>query len=120
MKRLHEITPTELEDWKRARINVGQTKYGDRDTKRYNLVDVMEELLDVLNILERFENRAKAQGYEFNGLELYCIKSTERRVRDIIKRLFALDEELPDSLCTDENGGERIWWPGEFKKGVNK
>jgi hypothetical protein len=110
MKRLHKITPTELEDWKRARMNVGQTKYGDRDTKRYNLVDVMEELLDVLNILERFENRAKAQGYEFNRLELYCIKSTERRVRDIIKRLFALDEELPDSLRTDENGGERIWW----------
>ena len=110
MKRLHEITPTELEDWKRERMNVGQTKYGDRDTKRYNLVDVMEELLDVLNILERFENRASVQGYELNGLELYCIRSTERRVRDIIKRLFALDEELPDSLRTDENGGERIWW----------
>ena len=110
IKRLHEITPTDLENWKRARMSVGQLKYGDRDTKRYNLVDVMEELLDVLNILERFENRAKAQGYEFNGIELYCIRSTERRVRDIIKRLFALDEELPDLLCTDENGGERIWW----------
>jgi hypothetical protein len=110
MKRLHEITSAELEEWRQERARVGQLKYGDRDTKRYNLVDVMEELLDVLNILERFENRAKAQGYEFNRLELYCIKSTERRVRDIIKRLFALDEELPDSLRTDENGGERIWW----------
>ena len=44
MKRLHEIAPTELEEWKRERMRVGQTKYGDRDTKRYNLVDVAEEL----------------------------------------------------------------------------
>jgi len=60
MKRLHEILPTDLENWKRERARVGQLKYGDRDTKRYNLVD--------------------------------------------------LDELLPDELCTDENGGERIWW----------
>ena len=110
MKRLHELNTGDIEAWQQERMRVGQQKYGDRDLNRYNLVDVVEELLDVLNIPERFENRARVQGYELNGLELYYTKSAERRISEIIKRIFALDEELPDELCTDENGGERIWW----------
>ena len=109
MKRLHEITSAELEDWKRARMNVGQLKYGDRDTKRYNLVDVVEELLDALNILERFENRARVQ-----GLVDYNQQMRLRKIKDDVfsdlARVRSLDELLPDELCTDENGGKRIWW----------
>ena len=109
MKRLHKITSAELEEWKRERMRVGQLKYGGRDTKRYNLVDVVEELLDALNILERFENRARVQ-----GLADYNQQMRLRRIReDVVSDLAmvrSLDELLPDELCTDENGGERIWW----------
>ena len=109
MKRLHEITPTELEEWKRERMRVGQLKYGDRDTKRYNLVDVVEELLDALNILERFENRARVQGYVDYNQQMRLRRIREDVVSDLA-RVRSLDELLPDELCTDENGGERIWW----------
>jgi hypothetical protein len=109
MKRLHKITPTELEDWKRERMRVGQLKYGDRDTKRYNLVDVVEELLDALNILERFENRARVQGLADYNQQMRLRRIKEDVVSDLA-RVRSLDELLPDELCTDENGGERIWW----------
>jgi hypothetical protein len=109
MKRLHKITSAELEEWKRERMRVGQLKYGDRDTKRYNLVDVVEELLDALNILERFENRARVQGLADYNQQMRLRRIKEDVVSDLA-RVRSLDELLPDELCTDENGGERIWW----------
>ena len=110
MKRLHKITPGELKEWKQERMRVGQLKYGDRDTKRYSLVDVAEELLDVLNILERFENRARAQGYEIDYNQQMRLRKIKDDVFSDLARVRSLDEILPDELCTDENGGERIWW----------
>jgi hypothetical protein len=113
IKRLHKITLAELEEWRQERARVGQLKYGDWDTKRYNLVDVVEELLDALNILERFENRARVQ-----GLADYNQQMRLRKIKDDVfsdlARVRNLDELLPDELCTDENGGERIWW-GDHK-----
>lgn len=110
MKRLHKITLAELEEWRQERMRVGQLKYGDRDTKRYSLVDVAEELLDVLNILERFENRARAQGYEIDYNQQMRLRKIKDDVFSDLARVRSLDELLPDELCTDENGGERIWW----------
>jgi len=110
MKRLHKITSAELEEWRQERMRVGQLKYGDRDTKRYSLVDVAEELLDVLNILERFENRARAQGYEIDYNQQMRLRKIKDDVFSDLARVRNLDELLPDELCTDENGGERIWW----------
>ncbi len=114
MKRLHEITSAELEEWRQERMRVGQLKYGDRDTKRYSLVDVAEELLDVLNILERFENRARAQGYEIDYNQQMRLRKIKDDVFSDLARVRNLDELLPDELCTDENGGKRIWW-GDHK-----
>ena len=110
MKRLHTLTAAELNAWRQERMRIGQQTYGDRDTGRYNLVDVVEELLDVLNILERFENRAKVQGYELTFTERQLIKEIRKLIDDAMVCLMLLDEELPDRLCADENGGERIWW----------
>lgn len=110
IKRLHKITLAELEEWRQERMRVGQLKYGDRDTKRYSLVDVAEELLDVLNILERFENRARAQGYEIDYNQQMRLRKIKDDVFSDLARVRSLDELLPDELCTDENGGERIWW----------
>lgn len=110
IKRLHKITLAELEEWRQERMRVGQLKYGDRDTKRYSLVDVAEELLDVLNILERFENRARAQGYEIDYNQQMRLRKIKDDVFSDLARVRNLDELLPDELCTDENGGERIWW----------
>ncbi len=91
-------------------MRVWQLKYGDWDTKRYSLVDVAEELLDVLNILERFENRARAQGYEIDYNQQMRLRKIKDDVFSDLARVRNLDELLPDELCTDENGGERIWW----------
>ena len=113
MKRLHTLTAAELNAWRQERMRIGQQTYGDRDTGRYNLVDAAEELLDALNILERFENRARAQGYELDFEQLTNFKALKIYTANAIEAAKDLDNTLPDSLCTDENGGARIWWPGE-------
>jgi hypothetical protein len=110
MLRLHQLTPEQIEAWRQARMAEGQKIYGDRDLKRYNCVDVMEELLDCLNILERLDNRAQHQGFDAN---IYEIRRLITQVGDAILCLRSLDNRLPDSMCTDENGGQRIWWPSE-------
>jgi hypothetical protein len=109
MKRLHELTPQQIEEWRKARLAWGQTIYGNRDLQRYNAVDVMEELLDCINILERFENRAKHQGFKTG---FYDKNRLVGAINEAIIWLRSLDARLPDEMCTDENGGKRIWWPG--------
>jgi len=113
MKRLYNLTAADLTAWRQERMRVGQQRYGDRDSGRYNLVDVVEELLDVLNILERFENRARAQGYGFSELQKILLGITKEKAEVLIGLVQSFDKGIPDDLCTDENGGERIWWPGE-------
>lgn len=110
IKRLHKITSAELEEWKRERMRVGQLKYGDSDLKRYGMVDIVEELMDAANILVRFENRAKVQGYEFAPWQTESIERLKAGINEAFRAVVALDQNIPDSLCTDENGGERIWW----------
>lgn len=116
MKRLHTLTAAELIEWRQERMRIGRERYGERDTGRYNLVDVVEELLDVLNILVRLENRARVQGYEFSWIEIATLVGLKNETRNLIDNIALLDKRMPDRLCTDENGGKRIWWPGEENK----
>jgi|GEM_PF-6905341 hypothetical protein len=109
IKRLHELTFWDIYQWQEARMNEGQKRYGDRDTKRYNLVDVMEELLDAMNILDRFKNRAKLQGYDLAS-EHSKIFAIQTDIFRAMQRISNLDKSLPSDICTDENGGARIWW----------
>ena len=109
---LHNLSESDFEAWRKARMDEGQKRYGDRDTGRYNLVDVAEELLDVVNIMERFENRVRVQGYRTDDLDNFFIRRIKGKAFDLLKAITVLDEYLPDELCTDENGGDRIWWGG--------
>jgi hypothetical protein len=115
MSRIFELTPQQIKEWRKARMAEGQKRYGDRDLKRYNLVDVTEELLDCLNILERFDNRARHQNFTDDIILSNAINSTKdnliEAISTAIKQCAFLDELLPDEMCTDENGDERIWWP---------
>ena len=110
MERLCNLTQDRVTAWRRERMRVGQERYGDSDLKRYGMVDIVEELMDAANILDRFLNRARVQGYEFNGWQKGRIEKVKDDISDAFRSVVSLDKELPDDLCTDENGGERIWW----------
>ena len=99
--RLHQLTDEQIHEWRMARLEHGRKKYGDRHLKRYNLVDLVEELLDALNIVEFYEERVKGTMPvdELKQMINYCIKSAK-----------TLDQFTSRENCTDEEGGERIWW----------
>ena len=59
--RLYNLGGKDLYKWQKTRLKEGQKKYGNSDLDRYNLVDIMEELLDAVDILDRMINRL---GYE--------------------------------------------------------
>ncbi len=115
--RLYNVTRTELEDWRRKRMEIGQLEYGDRDLKRYNLVDVVEELLDVVNIMERFENRLITKYGSLENADLFCkyndfiirVNRIKNGANELIKEVKYLDRYIKWEDSTDENGGERIW-----------
>lgn len=115
--RLHEVTQDQIDEWAARRAEVGRNKYGDAHLKRYNLVDVMEELLDATNILGLWAERMKAEGVANNpGMlgdpegVLRCMEGVVAGLDRAISGLIALDKHFPDHLCTDEEGGQRVWW----------
>lgn len=109
--RLYKLSDKDIEKWRKARMEFGQKKYGERDLKRYNLVDVMEELLDCLNILDRMEHRAEVQFDESSKkyIEKIINKSIRDNVNLTIKSVLAADQLIIDSFCTDDNGDKRIY-----------
>lgn len=111
MFRIFKLSNYFIEQWRQERMRVGQTRYGNRDLKRYNLVDVTEELLDALNIMERMVNRGKYFQKGFYSVlkrHISCYK-IEETINEAILLIRELDKNLPDEFCTDENGDERIW-----------
>src|SRR5690606_33904211 len=110
LRRLHQLSDRELEEWQEARKAVGWEKYGESSYRRYNLVDVMEELMDAEVILDRFEERLQRQGFTLFSdryMKLMAIRDCLAQAKALIRRL---DFSLPGSVCTDEMGGKRIWW----------
>ncbi|MFP4457807.1 MAG: hypothetical protein ACLFPS_09135, partial [Clostridia bacterium] len=53
MKRLHELSQEEMEEWVKKRKRMGVQKYGDAHKKRYTLLDEMEEVLDLEDIHQK-------------------------------------------------------------------
>lgn len=100
--RLHQLTDKQIHEWRMARLEYGRQKYGDRHLKRYNLVDLVEELLDALNILEFAEERTGKKGASFGLVKNY--------VKKCIYVCRSIDRFIKEENCTDEEGGERIWW----------
>lgn len=119
MRRLYQLSGRELEEWQEARKAVGWEKYGESSYRRYNLVDVMEELMDAEVILERFQERLMLEQAGENGATVWAtlspvdkrtLEEIRLRIREAKFLLQQLDRVIPDHACTDEAGGERIWW----------
>jgi hypothetical protein len=110
MKRLHKLCRRDMEKWKQARQNVGTLRYGDSDLQRYGLVDVTEELLDALNIIDRMINRLKVQNVELLTERSYKLERIQFQIWELVEQVATEDKCFPDKVCTDDQGGERIWW----------
>jgi len=110
LRRLYQLSDQELEEWQEARKAVGWEKYGEDSYRRYNLVDVMEELMDAEVILERFQERLVRDRYQLAPIDRRTLSTIIENIAEAKFLLMQLDRVLPDHVCTDEAGGERIWW----------
>lgn len=115
MKRLHELSQEQLEEWITKRRRMGAKKYGDAHKKRYTLLDEMEEVLDLEDIHQKGgSDRILNYALEQDQLKKRYIMSAYDKVRqkadELKEAIFVLDRMLPDEVCTDERGGERIGW----------
>jgi len=108
--RLFELDMDEiLSAWKNARSSMGKREYGDDHLKRYNLVDVVEELLDAIIILERLLDRQVKSGViteEF--VDEVC--TVIYQIEVAVELCNYLDRMLEDKVVTDELGGDRVWF----------
>lgn len=122
--RLYEITDEQLADWIIERRKIGKEKYGNAHLKRYNLVDVTEELLDAINIMGLFKDRLEST--EQNTLSYPFIEEKIKRdhqaivamLYNLIFALQELDKYYNDDVCTDEFGGRRIWWSDQISQDI--
>lgn len=110
LRRLHHLKSSDFREWIQARKEAGQKRYGDAHLKRYGLVDVAEELQDSLIEMELVLDRLKKQGIEIQPEMKEMIAAFSGLVGMALSALLAIDEKLPDEVCTDECGGDRIWW----------
>lgn len=110
MKRLYKMTNKDLSEWMAARQEAGKVKYGNKHLKRYNAVDVAEELLDAINITNKWIDRLNEEG-QYNTLNHNNIfNEFKQRLVLTVRDLQYIDKLFPDTVCTDEEGGGRIWW----------
>lgn len=107
--RLHKLTPEQIEAWRECRAQVGRNKYGDKHLQRNGPADIMEELLDSENILELMVSRVIQQCGELTHRQQVQINALAKALTDAKTALVELDKYLPDKVCTDEQGGERVW-----------
>lgn len=112
MKRLRRVSHEDLKSWGNARLKAGRARYGNAHLRRYGVVDIMEELLDAQNIACLLWERARQGGLTVEQEdEIYdAIETLQVGLDRLSYVLYRLDRLLPDELCTDEQGGHRIWW----------
>ena len=108
MKRLHELSPEEIEEWREARAEAGREKYGVDHLNRYNLVDVMEELLDALNILSLLEEQLIGENTHY--IVLTQMMEFRQIIYENIDKLQEMDKHLQEKFCEDRKADERVWW----------
>ena len=114
MKRLQDLSHAQLEAWRQDRMEVGKTKYGDSHLGRYGAVDIVEELLDAQNILDLIYERVRRSDISLSDSEVVITELVKFRsnLMQLVCRTLTLDQYLEDAECTDEKGGDRIWWGG--------
>lgn len=108
--RLCDLDLSDVEKWRRARMMAGRQRYGDAHLDRYLLVDVMEELLDAKNAVYLMLDRAKRGGVKLSYRAREELMALQDALTIACDAVIWLDRHLPDELCTDGNGGYRIWW----------
>lgn len=111
-KRLYELNQKQIGQWRLARRDVGRKRYGDKHLQRYGAVDIMEELLDAENILNLLFDRVKRSEINPADMELVLLNIIEfgTNLTKLQDGLLRLDRCLSDNVCTDDQGGTRIWW----------
>jgi len=114
IRRLKDLNEYDIFEWRAARMKSNSDYYHPIDHKRYNCVDIAEELLDAKNIMERFYRRLMLQGYSENypyRFDAIVGEANEiiKLLDNIFEKLQTIDEMLPSEYCTDEEGGDRIW-----------
>src|SRR5690625_2637571 len=108
--RLHELAPAQIEEWRQARMDAGRAQYGDAHMRRYGLVDVMEELLDAINIIDLAAERMAAEPECASS-----VRSLRLSVQLLIAAVRDTDKVLPDRLCSEAQGVERVWWSEQVR-----
>jgi len=115
LKRLHKLSQEEFQEWITKRKIMGSKKYGNAHKKRYTMLDEMEKVLDLEDIHQKGgEDRILTYALKQEELNKRYIMNAYDNVRqkaDALKEaIIILDRMLPDEVCTDEKGGERIGW----------
>lgn len=112
MQRLCEMSREQIDEWRDSRQSAGCKKYADKHLQRYGAVDIMEELLDAENILNLLYDRVRRAEISPAYLEVVLLNIIKfgTNLTKIQDELLNLDECLDDNVCTDEQGGNRIWW----------
>ena len=110
-RRLCDLYAGELDAWAKRRLDVGREKYGDAHLQRYNLVDVMEELLDANNIMNLLLERV-CEDAEIGRRNEIIVETlgTITLVKSTMNLICAIDRLCPDYFRDDAKGGKRIWW----------
>ncbi len=113
--RLADVTNPQIDEWRAARLEAGQKKYDDAHLERYNLVDVMEELLDAQNIVALMQDRLlEDAGWSLSsswaGDVFTELAQVFSGIEMVLRFLQGIDLRLPDSYRDDAKGGERVWW----------
>ena len=119
--RLSEITRSQLDHWRKARLDAGREKYGDAHLERYGLVDIAEELLDAQNIVELIQDRLLSEegwlwGESWAGDACTLLAQAFGGIELVLRYLQGIDDFLPASYRNDSKGGERVWWSEQVRR----
>jgi len=110
MRRFSDLTQQEFDDWVRAKRKVGEQEYGNKHLKRHGVVDFAEEMLDGVHILDLiFDRLQREHARKYDLIENKGLEIVEL-MEDVLHKLREFDAMIDDRHCTDEEGGDRIWW----------
>ncbi len=107
--KVHELTNEEIQSLTEARADWGHEKYGDRDELRDGSIDMLEEIMDIQNILDRrllWINKENKNNKEITIIS----KSINQLAMELTLKVKKFDKAIRENgyKVNDSNGGERI------------
>lgn len=106
---VHKLTDEQIEKLTKSRADWGHEKYGDRDEFRDGSLDMLEEVMDIINILQRRLMWLDKQGLVDDAVRhiaLSILEGTANVIFDI--QDFDKIIRVNGYQVNDTNGGERI------------